>query len=277
MNRRNAIHLLLLFVFSGILIAQQLNIIELRHRQAEELIPTIRPLLKENEGISGQGYELYLNASAETAQNIRKLITRLDKAPAQLLISLRNFNIGTDNQSGTSISGSLNHGNVQLTAGATPIDDSVTIQASSSLSATIERQQPQIRATEGEPVLIYAGSSVPITIKDRRYRNGRIIERGITDYRPLQSGFYVTAWVNGENVRLEIDQKDDSLQNSGAINVSSIKTSAQGRLGEWITIGGIDLVRRNSSINSNSKTAVSTETRNTVSIRVEKLNQPITQ
>ena len=71
--------------------AQQITVVKLQNRSAEEIIPIVQPLLSDKEGISGHGYELYINAKPATLQTIRELIARIDKQAAQLLISVKNL------------------------------------------------------------------------------------------------------------------------------------------------------------------------------------------
>ncbi len=272
MTKRILICSLALIVFSNTLLAQQLSIITLKNRQAEELLPTIRPLLTQDEGISGKGYEIYLNAGPETTQSIRALLSRLDKSPAQLLISFKNLAVEANSQSGISISGSIDRNNAQITNNDKLDTKSVTITSSTSSSLTSTRKQPQIRATEGKPALIFVGSSVPVTITDRQYLGGRLIEREVADFQPVQRGIYVTAWLNGDKIRLEISQNNNSLQNDNALNISGFKTQAHGRLGEWIPIAGTGTQQHSSSSNITDNSTISTHSRNDVFIMVEKLD-----
>lgn len=253
------------------LYAQQLDIIELHNRRAEELVDVIKPLLKANEHISGQNYELYLTAGPETTRSVQEIIKRLDKAPAQLLISVRNSNSIDDRQSGVAINGSIGNDNMRITS-ETRQDNGVTVSASNRVTTTSKRNTPQIRATEGQPALVYAGVSVPVKMIDRRREGGRIIEREIVDYRPVQSGFYVTAWLNGDNVRLELKQQNDNLGNRGAINTAGLNTTVNGRLGEWIAVGGIDTTRSSNSRNLNSTSSVTTGNRDNIWIKVTRLD-----
>ena len=51
----------------------------------------------------------------------------------------------------------------------------------------------------------------------------------------------MTATVSGDRVNISIRSNSDSLSNSrpGAINIQSTDTRVSGRLGEWISLGGV--------------------------------------
>ena len=61
----------------------------LQHTTAEQLIPTLRPLIDEDAAISGHGNLLILRAERSALEQIEPLIRQLDQTQASLLISLR--------------------------------------------------------------------------------------------------------------------------------------------------------------------------------------------
>ncbi|MBN1379291.1 MAG: hypothetical protein JXA04_08640 [Gammaproteobacteria bacterium] len=268
MKKQKLIAFFLLLCCLHFTAAQQLTIIQLKNRQADELIDTIKPMLQLNEGVSGHGYELYLNAGPETTRNIQTLVEHLDKTPAQLLISVRNTNTVTNDRSGITISGSLGNDHIRIKSGN---QNGVQLQASNQIASTLERNTPQIRATEGQPALVFTGTSVPIRMTDRRRNNGYIVEHDVIDYHPVENGYYVTAWLNGDNVRLDLKQKNDSLLTTGAINVSRVETTVHGKLGEWIPVSGINTSRSNSTQNGGGSSVITTGSRDLIYIKVERL------
>ena len=45
-----------------------LQIIDLKNRPADEIIPVIRPMLKPNDAITGTGFQLFLRTDAKTLE-----------------------------------------------------------------------------------------------------------------------------------------------------------------------------------------------------------------
>lgn len=272
MEKRSYICLFLLLGILNVSAAQQLTIIPLKYRQADELVDTIKPFLGTGETVTGRGYDIYLNAYPDTTQNIRALIARVDKEPAQLLISINNGNISSGNRASYSIDGSLRKNNVQIRPGSSAMQDDISLRASEQQHYSSESNFPSIRATEGQPALIFSGTMLPVKTIQRGISNGRRIERETYDYRPVQSGLYVTARLNGENVILEIQQRRDNVQTNGAINISGLNTTAQGKLGEWIELGGVETVTRRNNSGITGMSAQANTVGNAVLIKVERIN-----
>ena len=230
----------------------------------------MQPLLSDKEGISGHGYELYINAKPATLQTIRELIARIDKQAAQLLISVKNLNINTSNQTRYSVDANIKHNNTTLTIGG-KAGGGIAFNSSGKSVTQTQRQTPQVRATEGQPALISSGISLPIKSNNWKVVNGHVIENEVTDYRAINSGFYVTAWLNGNRVKLDIQQQQNSPSDGNRIQTSSINTTAaSGKLGEWIAIGGVTESSQYSSYEPNPNATHSTNYRdNTIYIKVD--------
>jgi hypothetical protein len=60
-----------------------------------------------------------------------------------------------------------------------------------------------------------------------------------TQYRDVDSGFYVTPRVHGDSVTLEISAANDRVVDpaTGASSIQRVQTVVSGRLGEWIELG----------------------------------------
>ncbi|MDW8469872.1 MAG: secretin N-terminal domain-containing protein [Burkholderiales bacterium] len=67
----------------------QLEVLPLRSRTAEELIPILRPLVEPGGVLTGQGYQLIVRASPRNLEEIRSAIASLDRPPRRLVIAVR--------------------------------------------------------------------------------------------------------------------------------------------------------------------------------------------
>jgi len=67
---------------------------------------------------------------------------------------------------------------------------------------------------------------------------GRVVES--TEYRDVDTGFYVLPRVSGERVTLDIASQREALiaRRPGAVDVQRATTTVSGRLGEWIEVAG---------------------------------------
>ena len=76
------------------------------------------------------------------------------------------------------------------------------------------------------------------------FKNGilPIVVQDNIEHRNVSSGFYITPKLRGDNVVLTVSPRFAQLNQNekNVINVQNIDTTVHGKLGEWISIGGID-------------------------------------
>ena len=90
-----------------------------------------------------------------------------------------------------------------------------------------------------------------------------------TQYRNVTQGFYVTASVTGDIVHLSITTNRDrmSQERPDVVNVQSTDTKVSGRLGEWITLAGVN--RQNQADQQGIAQRYSTQGRDDMTLRVK--------
>jgi type II secretory pathway component HofQ len=257
--------ILILLLFSAPVLCRQLSTVELKYRTADEIIPSIKPLLSNNEGISGRGFQLFIKANPSSLREIEKLVVQLDKQATQLIISVRNLNDTNSLQSNISINGRVSYS-------TSDTHNRITINTGQQSTASTHQRTPQIRVTEGKPALIGSGTSFPIKLSNRRRHNGSLSELEVTEYRTANSGFYVTAWLTGDQVKLEIQQQNQSALQHGAIDTSNVNTSVFGKLGQWIEIGNIGSSNNSIRQNIGARVSQTNTQRDVVYLKVEKAN-----
>ena len=214
------------------------EVIPLNYRTADEVLSVVQSVLGHQGRVNAYGNQLIVNAEPAKIEEVRTLLQQLDTAPRRLLISVDTQESGFQTDRGYSANGSISAGNGQIQIGQGEVNgrDQVRIIRRSTDSRSGGTQQ--VQATEGYPALIQVGQSVPITSQGRDmygqpYSN--------TQYRNVTQGFYVTASLTGDRVHLNISSNRDRLSQSqpGAIDIQSTDTRVSGRIGEWITIGGV--------------------------------------
>jgi len=275
-----AVLLVYLFQTTGIA-ASELDIIELRNRPAEEMIPLVRPMLDAGESVSGTGFQLILKASAARQKQIRGLVSRLDLAAAQLMISV--FQGSERDLSSLNINAGVSYKdsntNAQIgTHTATNKGAGISVHAnntnaSASITGTRARMQDnpvyRLRITEGTTGYIETGQSIPYFSNQGYGYGGRgRLEPGV-EFKDVTSGFYVLPRLSGTRVILDISPYRDTLDVSrpGAINTRRAATTISGQLGEWIPLGGTTTQAKHSG--KQTGTTYSTQDRNSESIWIK--------
>ena len=70
-------------------LAQSLEIIQLKNRPADQVLPVVRPLLEPGASASGSGFQLFVRTSAANLAQIRQVVASLDRAVRQLVIYVK--------------------------------------------------------------------------------------------------------------------------------------------------------------------------------------------
>jgi hypothetical protein len=259
----------------------ELEIIDLKHRSAEELIPVIRPLLDKDEMVSGMNYQLILRASPRNIAQIRRLLEGIDTLPRRLKITVMQ-NVDSETVARlTEVSGSVGLGRgarLTLPGSGAAGQDNVSARIISTRSLEDDKKTQQLQVLEGNRALVKSGQTVPV-------RQPQVVQNAwgtqvinTTQYRDVDSGFYVLPRINGDIVTLQISAQNDSLppnQNTGDYPVTRTQqttSTVSGRLGEWINVGGMGQQGStdNSTITMRSTSRLN-EQRN-VLIKVEEVN-----
>ncbi len=181
--------------------AASIEIITLKYRRAEDLIPVIQPLLSKGEAVSGMGNELIVRTA--NPRGVRKLVEKLDRAPKNLMITVRQGEVSTERES---------------------------LYGTESASGSTESH---VRVLEGSPSFISIGRSIPSQVVTMGPYGATVTNT----YNEVSSGFYVVATVHGDEVSIEASPVYEHPVDGG-IDRQKLSTRATGRIGQWIELGG---------------------------------------
>ncbi len=255
MRRLVLIVLLLMPMLSHAAEKQVLEVISLGYRQADDVIPMLRPLLAPGGTITGTKNQLVVRTTRANMAELKQVLAAVDSAPRRLMISVRQSSGMDTSRDAASVQGSVDVGtNARVTVPGRPGttgDPGVSVQSGrtrvegnvvSSQSARNDQLTQSVQVLEGNPAFIRTGQSaiVPNTqIIDTL--TGRQIIQGGGQTVEANTGFYATPRVSGDRVTLEIGTARERLRNleTGSVSGQHVSTVVSGRLGEWIEIGGI--------------------------------------
>lgn len=212
--------------------------IALNYRSADEVLSVAQSVLGSDGRVTAYGNQLIVNASPAKIAELRNLLSQLDSEPKRLLISVDTRDSNQQNDRGYSVNGTASAGNVEINSGQGEINgrDQVRIirRSTDSRSGGIQ----QVQTSEGYPALIQVGQSVPLTTTTTGPYG---LIQNQTQYRNVTQGFYVTASLSGSIVHVSISSNNDKLSqnHAGVIDIQNTETRVSGRIGEWLTIGGV--------------------------------------
>ncbi|MEA3241992.1 MAG: hypothetical protein U9Q19_00965 [Pseudomonadota bacterium] len=248
-------------LFTGVALADPIQTIQLAHRPADEIMPVIKPMLGPDDSLTGQGYQLFIRTSDSNFEQIKQMVSSLDRAAKMLLISVFQ---GNDRElRALGVSGDFQYqdsnANVSLGTGESAkrgADVQYSTRNASAGAHTFSTRgrlsdNPihQLRISEGSEGYIETGESIPY-FSGSYWRGGRhgIVEGGV-DYKDINTGFYVLPRVHGEQATLDVSpyKQSQSRKRGGDIETQSASTRITGKLGQWLAIGGVTGQTRSSS------------------------------
>ncbi len=247
MNRGTLIRFALIALAALPAAAQNaLEILTLRHRTAEQVIPALQPLLDPGATLSGQSGQLFVRTSPRNLEEIRRALETIDTPQRRLLISVR-FDEASDIAS-RGVEGGARIGNR---------DSRVDIRAHDARSRSNERIDQQVQTMDGARAMIYTGQSRPLRPRQFIQTPAGGVSQEVTVVQDLTTGFEVIPRVSGSTVTVEIAQQRMTRSTS-----QGVQTAASGRLGEWFELGSVAMAgaRDESGIASASR-ATGGETR----------------
>lgn len=231
---------------------QEMEIIPLKNRTVDQVMPVIRPLVEPGGALSGMNNQLILRASRKNREEIKQALAALDTPARQLVIRVTQNRDAAMNRSGAEAFGSVGNDNVRITQHPTGVasgggtvvirrgDSVVGGQVVETRSTRTASAAQSVQVVEGGRAFINVGQSIPLPMQQVVLGPGGAIVTNTTVYRDIGQGFYAEPRLAGDRVMLEISPQFDTPGNAGygSVNTQRVSTTVSGRLGEWMELGG---------------------------------------
>lgn len=274
---RLALLCVILLLSMPALAAQEVEIIELRHRTVEDVLPVLEPLVEPGGALSGMNGHLIVRTSPGNLQELRKVLSVIDRPARQLLIRVSQNRETSGAGRSLGVSGSVEVGdNVRVVApgGNTPGGTGVEVRSGGSAAGVygqdVRRSASSgadqfVRVMDGGEAFIRVGRSLAVPFRRVEMRPGGVRASQGVVYVDIGQGFSAVPRLSGDRVTIEISPQFDSLAGRGRdVETQSLSTTVTGRLGEWIELGG---GASRTEENTGSATGAATqETRDTRSV-----------
>ena len=249
--------------------ADSITTIQLMHRSAEEIIPIVKPMLGAGDGITGQGFILFLRSSPQTVAQVKEMIDALDIAAKMLQVSV--FQGSKRDLEALRVSGSLQFktGDASVRIGNSSGNASGDFNATSTRLRRANNPIHQLRVAEGTAGFIETGEQIPYFTGAKRIAPGSAV--GSTEYKDVTTGFYVLPRIHGDQVTLQVSPFKNSLSKtrSGNIETQQANTTITGRIGAWLQIGGVEENIKHSQTGTVSYSSTKSKTKNSIWIKAE--------
>jgi len=186
----------------GVCAQGSLEIIPLRHRTPEQVLPVLRPLLEPGGVLSASSNQLIVRTSPRNLERIKSALAAIDAPLRRLLISVR-----VGNAAGYAVR------EIEARGALRPGGARAELNAVDASGASSEGVAQRVQVLEGGRATIALGQSVPLA-------------GGSGQTQDFVTGFSVVPRVAGGRVSLVIDSQN-------------VATTVNARLGEWVELGAV--------------------------------------
>ena len=225
----------------GVPDAQDLQVIELRFRLAEDILPALQPLLEPGGVLGGMDAVLFVRTSPANLEQIRQAVAMLDRQPRQLLVSVGQGTVVNERDAAIRGTATVGNDHAQVGVNRPPGDGTnVTVQARQGRQSTDLHNVSSVTTLEGAETFIAVGQSAPLTTTQVSpgWAGPTVVQS--TEYRSASTGFYATVRLSGDVVTLEVSPQQQRFSGSRPdrrIETAGVTTRVSGRLGEWMQVG----------------------------------------
>src|SRR5574340_861938 len=191
---------------------ESLEVIPLRHRTVEQVLPALRPLLEPGGVLTGQYSQLIVRTSPANLAQIKQALEAIDRPLRRLQISVRFDNALDAARQGIEASGRIGSRGSR-----------VEIGAQDERGSAAERVDQRIQVLEGGHAFIATGRSTAMPIT----RDTAIIRETATGFEA------VPRLAGNDTVLVDIAPQRETL----AGEQQRLVTTVNARLGEWFELG----------------------------------------
>ncbi len=259
------------------------EVISIGYRDAGEVAAMLKPLVPPPGTVTSISNQLIVKTTPENLREIRQLLQSIDKAPANLLVSVKQVADEEVRRDLSEASLQIRKGDVDISAGDVTAggrglsasggdgDASGNVRLLRERSATGSNVAQQIRVLEGQSAFIAVGQSRPFREQTTIVQGGRVVVQDSVSYADADSGFYVRPRLSGDRVTLEISPRQNRFAGN-RIETREVQTTVSGRLNRWIAIGGSSQSGSRSSREIGRSSERSDSSSHTVYVKVTKIS-----
>jgi hypothetical protein len=146
-----------LSLWVGIVVAQQMEIIQLRSKTVDEVLPALLPLVEPGGTLTGMNDQLFLKASARNREEIKRVLAAMDKPSRRLIIRISQNRQAEDSARGGEVSGQVTLGSTRRSNVAASVWDTKSVRGESAAQ--------MVQTIEGGRAFIQVGRSLAVPMR----------------------------------------------------------------------------------------------------------------
>lgn len=230
------------FILSNVSHADEVAVIRIKYRGAEELASIVQGLLSPDGHLSvdTRVNSLVIVDNPTAIQRVHDYLNRFDVPIEQLRIRVRFYEKQSAARRSASVEGSVSGKDWRITAGKQN-KDGVEVNLENRKRDQNSVSEYFVMTSSGSPAYIATGKEIPYR-QTWGYRLGRHRKKsGPVTYKQIETGFEVTPRVVGDQVNLQIVPRiTHDNTTDGVIRFHGAQTHLMVPLGQWVEIGGSD-------------------------------------
>jgi type II secretory pathway component GspD/PulD (secretin) len=237
-----AIAPLLALLACSVALSQEMQVIDLHYRRADDVIPILRPLLDPGDALTGADDKLFVRAGPAALARVAQALEVVDRPQRQLLITVGQGRVTELAAADARGSATVSSGDVSIGVNRPPgTDTSAQVVVAGRRQQANLHNVSSVRAIEGVEAYVAVGQQVPFTSTDVAQGRGGTVVQTSTTYRDASTGFYAIARLSGDRVTLVISPRQQSYDRSrgGTIRTAGAESTVTARLGEWVELGAV--------------------------------------
>ncbi len=226
-------------------------------RPVDEIVALVRPLVPPPGTVVAYHDKLVVKASEATHADVTRLLSEVDRAPVNLLVSVRHTltaqvqrDVGQvfarieGDDAGVFVGREPEPGSSGLRVRVGDEDTAAGGRVVRTLRDGDDRDVQSVRLLEGQEAFVRTGVAVPTGERHLRiYGIGVGDWRGIR-YRYATKGFFVRPRITPDGVAVDIRTHRNTVSRSGGgvFDLRSSATTVSGALGRWMQVAGVEEV-----------------------------------
>lgn len=235
-----------ILLFSGLARADfPLTIIKTRHLSAEVIVPRLSPIVSPGGRGSGINDTLLIRTDPANLAELRAALDAIDQPARRLRIRVRSSLETQDSRREFGVGGELGNDTARIRLPDQPgrrdtqIEIGRTRIGGTAGSREMRQQGEQfVDTVDGSRASLFLGQSVPLSFRQVFIQpDGARVVHGTT-WRDVGTGVVAEPEVHGSFVRVVLSPERSSMDDKGRAEVFRLETVVEGRLGEWLPVGG---------------------------------------
>jgi hypothetical protein len=216
----------------------ELKMITLKHRLAEDLLSIVQPMVGPEGTASAMNNILIIRTTPERLAEIEQVVSNLDIASRNIRIEVSHSSSMQRESRRLSASGRGGIGDTEVVIGSPGRRSGTRIEMNQGSSTSSRQGNQFLMVTDGASAFIEVGQSVPYTQQWAIYAQRYTSTQQTTEFRDITTGFEVSPRYIGDEVEVEITPRIAIPNARGIIDFETLSTRIRVKPGEWFDLGG---------------------------------------